>query len=473
MLFFLVVASVTAAERQVLHGHVPEAVARLNLQPVGQLPATNHLHLAFILPQRNQDALGKLAQDLYNPSSTNFHRYLTPAQFNERFAPADADYQTVIGFAKAHGLTVAHTVPGRTIVGVDAAVADIEKALHVRLLLYRHPTEPRQFFAPDVEPSLDLEVPIQVIRGLNNYVIPHHNGHMSNKAVSATPMGGSYSDGSYMASDLRHAFVPGTSLTGVGQGVGLYEMNGYAPADIIAYEATNGLPNVPVQYVAVNGVSNILSGTNWETADIEVAIAMAPGLSEVVYYNGDDTQSIFTEMADPTHGESLPLQLSSSWGYDVDTNICSIFTRFAVQGQSYCGESGDGGARNLAITESAAAPYETVVGGTELYMNGNGVSWSNETVWGNAPYGWPTRNGPSVWQRRRIHTRHSHTGLSTAGQRDRRWRVQRLAEFSGCRHAGGQYIWDRYHQRRPAVHGRRWRYKLFLADVGGVHRAGK
>jgi kumamolisin len=392
---------------------------------VGQLPATNHLYLAIILPQRNQDALGKLAQQIYDPASPNFHRYLTPAQFNERFGPADADYQAVIGFAKAHGLTVTHTVPGRTIVGVDAAVADIEKALHVTLLLYQHPTEPRQFFAPDVEPSLDLEVPIQVISGLNNYVIPHHKRLSRKIAPMATPNAnsdysippycccpcqgdvcGSYIPGTgsftnaigidpcfgnwFMGSDFRNAFVPGTPLTGTGQVVGLYECDGYTPADITEYEAVAGLPNVPVQYVSVNGAPNNPDNNDGETPlDIDMAIAMAPGLSEVVFYRGDDNHpdDIFTEMADPTQGEPLPLQLSCSWGYTVDTKTYTIFARFAVQGQSYCGESGDGGARNLGTTESAAAPYQTVVGGTELAMYGLGASWSNETVWGDSGTG--------------------------------------------------------------------------------------
>ena len=36
-----------AAERQVLRGHVPEVVARLNLEPVGRLAAKNRLRLVW------------------------------------------------------------------------------------------------------------------------------------------------------------------------------------------------------------------------------------------------------------------------------------------------------------------------------------------------------------------------------------------------------------------------------------------
>jgi subtilase family serine protease len=388
-------ATTNAAGQQVVHGHVPEAIARLHLQPIDRLPATNHLHLAFILPQRNQEALGKLVKDIYDRSSANFHRYLTPAQFNEEFAPSDADYQAVIGFAKAHGLPVTHRVAGRTIVEVDADVADIEQALHIKLFRYQHPTENRQFFAPDVEPSPDLGVPLQVIRGLNNYVIPRHDGHISKRTAMAMGSSNTNLSGAYDASDLRNAFVPDTHLTGAGQKVGLFEEDGYTPADILAYEAACGLANVYVQYVSVNGATNDINSGNSETIDIDMAIAMAPGLSEVVYYQGNDANSILTEMADPSEGEPLPLQLSCSWGHVVDSNTDSILMRFAAQGQSFFGVSGDGGARNLQSTESAAGTYQTVVGGTDLSMNGNGVTWSNETVWGNAQEGFSPGTGPA------------------------------------------------------------------------------
>lgn len=54
----------------------------------------------------------------------------------------------------------------------------------------------------------------------------------------------------------------------------------------------------------------------------------------------------------------------------------------AAQGQSFFLASGDSGAPGSGIQSSAADyNYLTTVGGTELYMNGSGSSWSNETVW--------------------------------------------------------------------------------------------
>ena len=50
-------ASAGADDRQVLPGHVPPAVAKLNLQPIGRLPAANRLRLAIGLPLRGANDL--------------------------------------------------------------------------------------------------------------------------------------------------------------------------------------------------------------------------------------------------------------------------------------------------------------------------------------------------------------------------------------------------------------------------------
>ena len=76
-----------ATERQVLRGHIPRAVTELHLQPVGQLSGSTNLYLAIGLPLRNQEELNNLLQQIYDPASPNYHHYLTPEQFTERFGP--------------------------------------------------------------------------------------------------------------------------------------------------------------------------------------------------------------------------------------------------------------------------------------------------------------------------------------------------------------------------------------------------
>lgn len=405
VLLFLTTAA--AAERQTVSGHVPPAVARL--QPLGRLPATNELDFAFQLQLRDQPGLHLLLQQQYDKTSTNFHRFLTPQEFTERFGPSVADYQAVIAFAASNHFEVRREVPGRNLLEVSASVAAIESAFHLRMQVYQHPTEAREFHAPDAEPSLELEVPIAAISRLNDFVTPHSRHILTptlGNVREPQPRGGSYTNGGvswYMGSDFRNAFAPGVALTGAGQVVGLFELDGYTPGDITAYEAAAGLPAVPIQQVLLGVTNNPDNGDAEVPVDVEMAISMAPGLSKVVMYDGRDVDVILTEMAHPTYGEPLPLQISSSWGNDVDGGTSNCFMRLAAQGQSYFYASGDsgswptepngpGGTFINGAFPSDIEDFMTQVGGTDLFMNGAGVSWLSERVWGNSgptggPYG--------------------------------------------------------------------------------------
>ena len=170
-LLVLLIRPVWAGERVVLPGLVPPIV--MTLSPVGQLPATNRLELAIGLALRNQSALAVKLRDIYDASSTNFHRYLTPQEFTANYGPTEADYQKVLEFARSNGLLVVRTYDNRQLVDVSATVATIDHAFQITLFNYQHPTEHRLFYAPKMAPSIPAGVPILNVEGLSNYELPH------------------------------------------------------------------------------------------------------------------------------------------------------------------------------------------------------------------------------------------------------------------------------------------------------------
>ena len=386
-LFFSFSAFAQTAPRKFLRGHVPSAIARFNLQPISRLPATNRLDLAVGLPLRNQDVLDKLLRDISDPASPTFHHYLTPEEFTENFGPTEMDYQRVIDFAQASGLTVTRTYSNRVVLDVSGPVASIEKAFQVNLNYYQHPTKNRTFFAPDVEPSVDSDVPILDVSGLNNFAPPHPNlqPRPQNLAANATPKLGSGPGFTYWGNDFRNAYAPGVSMTGSGQALGLVEFDGYYSNDIVSYESQSGLPVVPLQNRLLDGVSGSpgfsgISGAVVEVSlDIEVAIAMAPGLSRLIVYEGTSANDILSQMA----GDNQAKQLSTSWSWDTTTNATTdhLFQQFAAQGQSFFDASGDSDAypAGTATGEPNDNPFITIVGGTTLTTSG--AAWTAETTW--------------------------------------------------------------------------------------------
>jgi uncharacterized repeat protein (TIGR01451 family) len=353
---------------------------------VGRLDGGKELNLAIGLPLRNRSELAELLRQVYDPTSSNYQRYLTTEQFSQRFGPIEKDYQSVIEFARSNHLTITATHRNRMVLDVSASVVDIEKAFRINLRLYPHPTEPRTFYAPDTDPVAPVATPILHISGLDNVLIPHPAGLSPTPTPAGTgpvPQTGSGQgpSGAYLGSDFRGAYARGVSLNGSGQMVGLLEFDGFYRADVAAYWSQAALPGVPVEIVTMDNFDGTPGSHNVEAAlDIEMASSTAPGLSLIIVYEagpnglGDD---VLNRMAT----DNLAKQLSSSWTFPIDPTTEQIFQQLAAQGQTFFNASGDNGAYSGPVSTPADDPYITIVGGTSLTTTGPGGAWSSEAAW--------------------------------------------------------------------------------------------
>lgn len=192
-------------------------------------------------------------------------------------------------FALSHRLTVTNTSANRLVVDVSGRVEIVERVFGVKMRVYRHPTEARTFYAPDVEPSLDTAIPLQGITGLSTQYLPHRASNIrpADTDSNAQANEGSGSNGSFLVSDLRKAYAPGVSLDGSGQTISIFSMESYKLSDIQAYFSSQGQTlNVPIVNVLldwVNGICGTTCDDSEAALDIEMAFSLAPNLSAVVF----------------------------------------------------------------------------------------------------------------------------------------------------------------------------------------------
>ena len=73
------------AALQTLHAVVPVVTARL--KPLQHLANSNSLELTIGLNLRDRAGLTNLLREIYDPTSPNYHNYLTPEQFAAKFGP--------------------------------------------------------------------------------------------------------------------------------------------------------------------------------------------------------------------------------------------------------------------------------------------------------------------------------------------------------------------------------------------------
>ena len=366
---------------------------------VGEVDNHRRFHLAVSLPLRNKSELNQLLKDLYDRKSPSYHRFLKPDQFTAQYGPTAEDAQAVADYFSARGFVVTKIHSNRVIVDVEGNNDAIQKAFHVRLHNYQRP-DGSTFYAPDDDPSVDLDTPIADISGIENFVLPEPVAQ-SFARPGRKPSG--LATGGWNAPiDLRNAYAGNVANTGSGQSVALFELSTYVTSDVAPFQAAAGTINAQsaALYASFGPVQNIYldsltDGSNnnapQEVAlDIDCVESIAPGAAINVYM-GTDSDDVLNQIAE----DDSCNQVSASWEY---STTGAAFSQFAAQGQSYFNASGDwfsyDSTGNSFDPNSYAGyslnyDYVTIVGGTELTTTGNPSVYSSEIAWnqGNAATG--------------------------------------------------------------------------------------
>ncbi len=391
-LFVVFVMSTPAALAQpqtLLTHHVQPVVLNGQAPFVGKLPANQSMRIDIVLAVRDQAGLDRFLGDIYDPSSPSFHQYLTVEQFTQKFGPSQADYDALVRFASANGLTMTGGSRDAMDVQFKASVATIETAFHINMGLYHDAKANRDFYSPDREPTIDLPFQLWHITGLDNYSLPRPLVSRRPPNVQPPATTGSCPGTAFCGSDMRAAYYEGTALTGKGQNIGLLEWLGFDIADVNTYYK-NAKQKRTAKVIGISTDGSPLSclaskgcDDTEQTIDITQALGMAPGVTAVYLYVS--TKSDTAMLGSMSSHKPLPLNLSSSWYWNgpIDPKQDDpYFKKFAAQGQSFFEAAGDSGHWvGTGVWWPMESPYVISVGGTDLVTKGAGKGWASETVW--------------------------------------------------------------------------------------------
>jgi subtilase family serine protease len=359
------------------------------------------LNLSIGLQLRNQLELTGLLNSVYDPRSSLYHHFLTPKQFAAEFAPTADQQQRVIDYLRSEGFTVINVSSNGLLIDANATVAQVEAAFGVTINNYK--IGPRTFYANANAPTIpsSLSSLIISIGGMDNSVKlrPLYQLAPSQSATSKgtgqaralQPLAG------YGPTDLLGAY-DGASLhqggvTGNGQTVAVFELDGYQQSDITQYLQTNNLGNPSISNVLVDGSTGAAgSGAIEVELDIEVVAAMAPTAAQIVYEGPNSTQGV-NDTYNKIVTDDKAQVMTTSWGEceaqsgasELQT-LDGIFKQGAAEGIAMFAAAGDSGAYDcndttLAVDSPADDPYVTGVGGTNLQTASS--AYGSESVWSN------------------------------------------------------------------------------------------
>ena len=272
-----------AGARLVLPGHVP-GWARPSSDAGPVAPATA-LRLTFVLTRSadRQAAFEQMLVDQQNPSSPQYHQWLTPQEVGDLYGPTPHDLAAVTTWLSGNGFTVRETAPSGVFVTVDATAGTAAAGLQTEFRLFH--ARGTAHVAAIREPSIPsaLAPLIGSIDGLSDSLLePMHEMHRVQLSPSYTSSTGAH----YLTPqdfatifDIRPVYTAG--YTGTGQRAAVVGRSRIVSSDVTDYEANTGLPmNLPNVIVPPNGVDPGVTQTADEgeaLLDVDRILGVAPG----------------------------------------------------------------------------------------------------------------------------------------------------------------------------------------------------
>jgi len=391
---------------------------------------SRNMTVQVALRPRNAAGLNRSLRAMYTKGSGSFHHWLAKGAFNARYAPTAATRNAVASYLRHAGLTV-RPASSPFLVRASGSSARVSAAFHTTLRNYRSKRGVNYYQnTTAVRLPASIAGSVQGVTGLTNTVrlrkqvirptaAPHAASDCKDPYPTVaqqfalldngTGFPAGYGDGPGCSgltpsqdNSIYGAPHLGASAQGKGATVGVFELSGYQPSDIQtwAHQFFGNGYTAPLVDVNVDGGPinpacpvgdqcppqfNEFSGDIEVDADIEIELALAPAVKNLVVYNAPNDftgQTSLDEWGAIANDDRVD-SVSSSWaiceqdaggaGFVLAEN--TIFQQMAMQGQSVFGGSGDTGAfgcirsdgtTGLAVIDPPSQPLVTSVGGTSF-----------------------------------------------------------------------------------------------------------
>jgi uncharacterized protein (TIGR03437 family) len=391
----------------VLHGHVrPQARAQFDRGPVEPslvLPLiTIHLKAAA----GRQAALQQLLADQQDPTSPQYHKWLTPEQYADRFGRSQTDLQQVRAWLESQGFTVTYVARGRTWMTFWGTAQQVQSALHTEI--HRYNVDGVAHYANATDPSIPAALASLVtgFRGLDDF---RWKPRLVQGKPLANVVGGSHAlapDDLATIYDIAPLYAAG--IDGTGQSMAVVGQTDIKIADIDQFRSTFHLPAIKLQQTLIPSSPDpgVSKGDEPEAdLDLEWSGAVARNAT-ILYINSNNVVNSLMYAVD----QNVAPVVTMSYGGCEASDLIDLPTtqqtaqQANAQGMTWLAAAGDTGSADCdstdpaengyAVDSPASTPEVTGMGGSQFsdYSGGywadtnsatgaSALSYIPETVW--------------------------------------------------------------------------------------------
>jgi pseudomonalisin len=390
-----------------------QAIPLVKAKLLGAIDPAQPMRIAVALQMQNAQALQNLVQQQATPGSSNFNKYITPAQFNATYAPSSASVAAVTSYLASAGLGNISVAPNGLFVTATGTAAQVQAAFNTSLFNFNQKSKQIFVNTTPVQVPQALNGIVLSVLGLNN--VPATSPITECDVAKPRCLRLTYNPQTYWrAYDAVHvAKGAKTSIAIMAEG----DVSSVTP-DLRTFETAMGLPQVPVTVVQVGVASTDTAGADEWDLDTQYTTGMAGTVKNLYIYDttsltDQDTALEFNrwvtddlaQVANASFGtcEFFPYLDGSMVADD------QVFLEAAAQGQTMFSSTGDTGSFCSVGTPNgvpagapfvgypATSPYVIGVGGTTLLTNKNG-GYTGEVAWYAGGGGISQFEGSPYWQ---------------------------------------------------------------------------
>jgi len=347
-------------------------------------------------PEQKADLEALLAAQ-QDPSSPQYHQWLTPKEFGERFGVSGEDVSVVRKWLETYGLHVDHVAESGRDIEFSGTARQIERAFSTEIHQYDFNGEPHVANATDISIPRALAGTVSGVVSLHDFVSKPKLQRF--RSVPNYTFGG------------RHAMVPydfaviydlaplwSQGFDGTGQTIAIAGRTNINVNDVATFRSMYGLPDSTLE-VIVNGTDpGVVNEDEEGEADLDVewagAVAKGAQIKLIVSRSTRASDGIVLSEMYIVNNNAAPV-MSSSFGFcetaspSTSQFYADLWQQAAAQGISVVVASGDSGSaacdspsltearRGLSVNGEASTPYNVAVGGTQFNENGaDSVYWN-------------------------------------------------------------------------------------------------
>jgi subtilase family serine protease len=388
------------------------------MQRLSTLDAATRLRVEIELEPKDP-SLDKLALSVGDPTSPDFHHFLTREEFVGRFGRSQGEVDALASMLRDGGARDVYVSPNRLVVGGELTVAEAERTFHTKYATFQSGARVA------VAPTTPLTLPVSGIRMIHGVV----TGFTPHLADANTGAESDFRGAWYLPDRFAKAY---DALDGEGAHLVLIEdaADRADPSDIALFLSSPGAPkDAKVQNVSTTVVVDKPQATavcerddrgQEATLDIDSVLTIAPKAHVDVRYDdicapgNDGSMALQRALDDPNTNEIVfPFALAPVLdGVEPDFGPTPIpYLEAAVIGVPMIVPSGDDGQfgtrlpgqDKAAVTYPCVLPIVICVGGTQLgerrtggpldeapwndglHATGGGISTEPRPAWQDAP----------------------------------------------------------------------------------------